>query len=347
MDSLAGVCLIMPFLNEARHLPEVLASLSAQTYPRERLRLIAVDNGSSDDGAAIVGGWLARSGVRGEVLHVAQRSIPRALNAAIARVSPESCVVRIDAHTRYAPDYIAVIMAAFGELPDTAWCVGGAPDIVAAPGLSTELHAALFNNPMGLGPAAYRSAAASGPVASVYLGAWRPGVLQRLGGYDETWLANEDAELAQRVQAAGGEVIRIPARSEKIINRAAASALKQWSRYGYWRAQTIVRHPRSLRWRHLAPPAAIVVTGLLAASRARKALPLLYVAFALMTVRLRPRDERPAVTAASLVYFPLVHAGFGGGMLIGFARAAARAARSLLRRDDAHAEQPADDPRSQ
>lgn len=327
----AGVSLIMPFLNEAPYLPEVLASLAAQTYPHERLRLIAVDNGSSDGGAAIVADWLARSGIRGEVVHVAERSIPRALNTALARVQPGSYVVRIDAHTRYAPDYIAMIVAAFAELPDTAWCVGGSPDIVAPPGLSTQLHASLFNNPMGLGPAAYRQTDRTGPVASVYLGAWRPGVLERAGGYDETWRANEDAELAQRLQATGGQVIRIPVRSEKIITRDALSALKQWSKYGYWRAQTIVRHPRSLRWRHLAPPAAVIATGVLAATRGRKALPLLYAAFAIMTVRLRPRGEPGAVTAASLAYFPLVHAGFGIGMLIGFGNAAARAVERALR----------------
>ncbi len=322
MDSSAGVCLVMPFLNEARHLPAVLASLEGQTYPRERMSLVAVDDGSSDGSAEIVTEWLARTGFRGEVRRVAARSIPRALNAALARVPPGSYVVRIDAHTHYAPDYVAAIMAAFGELGESAWCVGGSPDIVPPAEFSPQLHAALFNNPMGLGPAAYRASDARGPVASVYLGAWRPGVLERLGGYDESWHANEDAELAQRIQAAGGEVHRIDARSEKIMTRGAVSALKQWSRYGYWRAQTIVRHPRSVRWRHLAPPAAIVAGAILAATRGRKALPLLYAAFALMTLRLRPRGERPAVTAASLLYFPLVHAGFGGGMLVGFAHAA-------------------------
>jgi hypothetical protein len=184
---------------------------------------------------------------------------------------------------------------------------------------------------MGLGPAAYRNGDRVGPVASVYLGAWRPNVLQRLGGYDERWRANEDAELAQRIQAAGGDVVRIRARSEKIVTRGAMSAFKQWSRYGYWRAQTIMRHPRSLRWRHLAPPAALAMTGILAAGKARKALPLLYGGFALLTLALRPRKERAAVTAASLVYFPLVHAGFGGGMIVGLAAGAARRAAALLR----------------
>ena len=43
----------------------------------------------------------------------------------------------------------------------------------------------------------------------------------------------------------------------------------------------------------------------------------LYLAFALATVAGRPRGERAIITAASLVYFPLVHAGYGCGILFG------------------------------
>lgn len=325
MDAAPAVFLIMPFLNEAEHLPGVLASLAEQQFAHERLHLVAVDNGSTDGGADVVRAWIEAGDIRGAVHREPARSIPRALNAAIARVPADGYIVRIDAHTHYAPDYVATIVRAFEELGDDVWCVGGSPDVVAPAGFGTALHASLFNNPMGLGPAAYRSADRLGPVASVYLGAWRPGVLQRLGGYDERWRANEDAELAQRIIAAGGSVVRVHARSRKILTRDALAALRQWSRYGYWRSQTIVRHPGSVRWRHFAPPAIVVAGAVLAATRQRRVLLLLYAIFAVLALRLRPRGESPAVTAASLVYFPLVHAGFGSGMLAGLAAAGWRA----------------------
>lgn len=332
MDPDARVCLIMPFLNEVGHLPAVLQSLRDQTFAPERLFLVAVDNGSSDGSGALVERWLDAGPLRGELQRVEPPSIPRALNAAIARVPAGSYVMRIDAHTLYAPDYVASIMTAFAQLGAEAWCVGGSPEAVAAAGFGTQLHAALFTNPMGLGPAAYRSAGRVGPVASVYLGAWRPGVLERVGGYDEGWRANEDAELAERIRDAGGEVVRIEAHSEKLITRGALAALRQWTRYGYWRAHTIVRHPRSLRWRHLAPPAAVVAGLVLAATPQRWLLGVLFVGFAVLTVALRRRGEPAAVTAASLVYFPLVHAGFGGGMLVGLGAALAESAGAAVRR---------------
>ena len=332
MDPDARVCLIMPFLNEVEHLSAVLQSLAAQTFAPERLFLIAVDNGSSDGSGALVERWLRDGPLRGELQHVEPPSIPHALNAAIARVPAGSYVVRIDAHTRYAPDYVATIMTAFSQLGADAWCVGGSPEVIAAAGFGTQLHAALFTNPMGLGPAAYRSAGRVGPVASVYLGAWRPGVLERVGGYDEAWHANEDAELAERIRDAGGSVVRVEAHSEKLITRGALGALRQWTRYGYWRARTILRHPRSLRWRHLAPPAAVVAGVVLAATPPRRLLAVLFAGFALLAVALRSRREPPVVTAASLVYFPLVHAGFGAGMLVGLVSGIAAAAKEAVRR---------------
>lgn len=318
-DVYPRVALIMPFLNESAHLPDVLASIEAQTYPRESLALYAVDNGSTDGGGAMVRAWLERNGMRGQVLDVRPPSIPAALNRAIAAVDADAYVVRIDAHTRYAADYIARIMSAFADLPADAWCVGGNPTAVALPRFGSQLHAALFESPLGLGSAAYRRSGPVVPVASVYLGAWRPGVLQRLGGYDERWRANEDAELAERIRAAGGRVYRVPLELEKIITRGARGALRQWSRYGYWRGRTIVRHPKALRPRHLAPPLMVLGALGIASSPLRRWLATCAVVFAALVVAKRPRGQRAALTAATVVYFPAVHAGFGGGMLLGIA----------------------------
>ena len=316
----APVCLVMPFHNEAAHLPAVLASLAAQTDGAGRpLRptLIAVDDRSTDGGAAIVERWLDETGWAGEVVPFDARNIASALNAGLARVPDDAYVIRVDAHTVYAPDYVATIMNAFAALPADVWCVGGNHELTPPTSFGRALHAALFSNPMGFGPADYRNFEAVRPVSSVYLGAWRPGVLRKLQGYDERWRANEDAELAERVREAGGSVVRVPAHSRKILTRGARAALVQWTRYGYWRAQTIAHHPRSVRLRHVAPPVALAGAVGLAISPARIALVPLAAVYAVATVMLRPAGQPIGVTAASLVYFPLVHAGYACGMIAG------------------------------
>jgi succinoglycan biosynthesis protein ExoA len=316
----AVVCLVMPFHNEAAHLPAVLESLAAQrdgSGRPYRLTLIAVDDRSTDGGAATVEQWLTQSGWTGEVVAADARNIASALNRGLARVPDDAYVIRVDAHTVYASDYVATIMNAFASLPAGVWCVGGNHELTAPTTFGRALHAALFSNPMGFGPADYRTFEEVRPVTSVYLGAWRPGVLRKLHGYDERWRANEDAELAERVREAGGSVVRVPAHSRKILTRGARAALKQWTRYGYWRAQTIAAHPGSVRPRHVVPPIALLAALGLAVSPARIVLLPLGAVYAVMTIMLRPPGQSAAVTAASLVYFPLVHAGYACGMIAG------------------------------
>jgi succinoglycan biosynthesis protein ExoA len=307
----------MPFLNEATHLPAVLATIEAQTIPRERLFLIAVDNGSSDDGPAIVTAWLARLGMPGRLVRAETRSIPFALNRGLAEADDGDIVVRLDAHTLYDPAYLATIADAFETLGPEAWCVGGAPTPAPSSDFSSALGEALYSNPMGLGPADYRNSAATRRVSTVYLGAWRPGVLQRLGGFDERWLANEDCELTERIAAAGGTVMRIPVRCGRISTRGPASTVRQWSRYGFWRAQTFKQYPAAIRPRHVAVPMALVLALALLVSPIRLALVPLYVVYALATIALRRRGERPLVTAASLAFFPFVHIGYALGLIAG------------------------------
>jgi succinoglycan biosynthesis protein ExoA len=312
-----GVSLVMPFLNEAAYLPTVLASLAAQTVEPSRLRLIAVDDGSSDAGAALVRSWLAGRPLRGDVLVSGARSIARALNLALREAGEDDVIVRLDAHTVYEPDYLATILQAFEDLPGDVWCVGGSCVPAEASSFGEKLHAALFASRMGLGPSDYQHARNVREVASVYLGAWRPGVLQRVGGFDTGWRANEDAELAERIREAGGRVMWIPARSRYLVTRGARASIARWSRYGFWRAQTLKRHPRALRARHLAPPLALLGAAGLAASPARFALAPLFAGYATAVWATRPAGQEAAVTAASTVYFPLVQAGFAGGLLAG------------------------------
>jgi hypothetical protein len=130
--------------------------------------------------------------------------------------------------------------------------------------------------------------------------------------------------------------MRIPAHSKKIITRGARSAIRQWTRYGYWRAQTLKRHPKALRARHLAPPLGLLAGLSLALSPARLLLAPMFVAYAAAVWRSRPPGESTAVTAASTLYFPLVQAGFACGLLTGMVSGTGRS-RSRAAADPAPA----------
>lgn len=314
--------LIMPYLNEAAHLPAVLASLAEQRFPLERVRLVAVDNGSRDASTPIVAAFLAGGAFVGEIVRASRASIPHALNAGLARVRPDEYVVRVDAHTIYGPEYLASIDRAFATLPADVWCVGGAPTPhPIARDFGGELGIALYSNPLGLGPADFRSeATAAREVSTVYLGAWRAGVFARLGPFDERWAANEDCEFTERIRAGGGRIYRIPLESGRIPTRGPLGTVRQWARYGYWRMQTFKRYPQAVRPRHVAAPGALALVVALACSPARPLLLGLYALYALATIRSRRAGEAPAVTLATLVFFPMVHVGYALGLIVGLVR---------------------------
>jgi len=105
--------LVMPVFNEIENLGDVLASVAAQDVAAERLFLVIVDNGSDDGSHELAARWLADSAIRGMVIGNPRRSIPTSLNLGIAHARPGDIVIRLDAHTTYAPDYVHSILAAF------------------------------------------------------------------------------------------------------------------------------------------------------------------------------------------------------------------------------------------
>ena len=66
--------------------------------------------------------------------------------------------------------------------------------------------AAAMTSPIGVGQASFHVGGEEGPAPTVYLGAFRREVLERLGGYDETFLRAQDWELNHRIRESGGVV---------------------------------------------------------------------------------------------------------------------------------------------
>lgn len=324
----ARVAMIMPVFNEERFLRETLASVSAQTYPHGSLRLICVDNRSSDQSASIIEEWATTSGIPVNMLSSAERSIPKSLNVAIAHVRDDEIVIRLDSHTRYGADYVDSIVRAFARHPYEVGCVGGALVPEAGSSFSARLVATLYNNPMGLGGAPFRHAKRERMVRDVYLGAWRQGILQRVGGFAEGWEANEDSELAARVCEAGFGIVWLPLESEYMIKRGPAGTVVQWWRYGYWRAQTLARHPAEIGKRHIVAPLATLLALLsLCSAGSRRALLVAYVVYAWLIFAKRARSTPVPVAIVSCLLFPVCQVAWTVGLLRGLLTIAGRRAR--------------------
>src|SRR5437588_4427 len=115
---------------------------------------------------------------------------------------------------------------------------------------------------------------ASGLDTGVFGGVWRRSTLLAAGGWDERWPINQDSEMAARFLDRGARLVCVAEmRGHYVPRDSLASLARQHFRYGFYRARTFRRHPRSMRLSHLlAPGLAVAAVCALAGPRRARGL---------------------------------------------------------------------------
>lgn len=328
MAERATVSVILPIYNEHDHLASCFDSILANDYPRERLEVLAVDGGSTDGTRGIIEEYARRHpGLR--LVENPDRIIPAALNAGL-RAATGEILVRMDAHALYEPDYIRTCVRLLEETPAVA--VGGLQRHRGESYMGSAISAAM-RTPFAAGDAAYRLATEPCWTDTVYLGAWRAETVRELGGWNEDWLVNEDYEFNIRLrdrhrERTGSEnaiLLSPEIRSWYFGRDSVPAVIRQYFRYGYWKASTARRHPDRTRWRQLVPP--LLVLALLATLvlAAWTPLPLivlvaLYGAGLLIATVLTARRAGRRYAPVLPLVFAAVHLSWGTGFLAGVLR---------------------------
>jgi succinoglycan biosynthesis protein ExoA len=250
---------VIPTLNEIAHIEGLLAHLLAE--PPEVVGEILVADGGSRDGTQEAVRRIAQSEPRVRLIDNPDRIQAAGVNRAVMMADRRfETIVRVDAHALYPSGYVRRLLAALDE--------SGADSVVVR--LDTvgrncfqRAVAAAQNSRVGTGGSAHRMGRVSGFVDHGHHAAFRRFAYERAGGYDETFEANEDAELDARIRAQGGRIwldVGIPV---TYFPRSTLNGLaRQYRRYGSGRAQTYLKHGEPLRLRQMLPPIALVAVGL-------------------------------------------------------------------------------------
>ena len=197
----AFVSVVIPCRNEKGHIESCVRTMLSQAPPEGGFEVIVAD-GMSDDGTRELLSQLARAHPALRVLDNTGGIVSTGLNAAI-RAAQGQIIVRADVHTAYAPDYLRECVAVLKE--SGADNVGG-PWSAVGDGYVGRGIAAVFHSPFGSGGARAHNPQYEGEVDTVYLGCWWRSLFDRIGGFDEELVRNQDDELNLRLKRAGGTV---------------------------------------------------------------------------------------------------------------------------------------------
>ena len=325
MSSLPSVAIVVPILNEEKHITHAVDRLLAQDYQGELTIVLAVGP-SHDRTSEIVDTIIATHPQVHRVENPSGRT-PSGLNAAIAATNAE-VIVRVDGHALVPTDYVRHGVETLERTG--ADNVGG---IMAAEGVTPfqRAVAAAMTSRFGVGGAAFHIGGAEGSALTVYLGCFRRSALERVGGYDETMIRAQDWEMNYRIRNSGGDVWFTPTMQVKYRPRATPRALAhQYFGYGTWRREVARRYRDTVSLRYLAAPVMVIavvlgvvlaLAGAVAGSAPVVILGLLpvitYLAGVVIASALSARGAPPFIVMA---VFPIMHFSWGSGFLLGKAR---------------------------
>lgn len=271
------VSIAMPALNEERYIADAIGSIKPTTDAFD-WELFVLDGGSTDRTRFVVE-RLAQRDPRIHLLNNDKRIQAAAVNLAARRADPRAqYLVRADCHAAYPKRFVEACVERLIEQGTASVVV---PMIASGSGCVQKAIAAAQNSRLGNGGSAHRSGGWSGYVEHGHHAAFDRQAFLELGGYDESFACNEDAEFDRRLTTSGRRIFLDGAIPIEYFPRDRFRSLaRQYFAYGRGRARTVLKHGAIPRMRQMAP--VVVLLGCLSSLAAAPfdlrflSLPLFY-----------------------------------------------------------------------
>ncbi|MGA1699149.1 MAG: glycosyltransferase family 2 protein [Ilumatobacteraceae bacterium] len=309
-DMWPSVSVVMPVLNEERHLEHAVRAIFAQDYLGDVEVCLAL--GPSTDATNDVAARLQANEPRLRTVANPTGKTPAGLNAAI-RATTGEVIVRVDGHSVLSPGYITRAVETLRRTG--AANVGGVQKAVGTTPFE-EAVAAAMASPFSMGGARFHTGGAEGPVDTVYLGVFQRTAIEQVGLFDEKLVRNQDYELNIRLRKAGHTVWFDPQLEVEYRPRPTLRALaRQYAEYGAWKRHVLRMHPKSLKLRQIVPP--ITLIALMVSSVAAPwvpitlVVPIVYAGVVVLVSLTTPKRNAFRL----IVVFPTMHMSWAWGFL--------------------------------
>jgi succinoglycan biosynthesis protein ExoA len=244
-----AVLIIVPCLNEEKHIERVVTKLAAEA-DRIDLTVVVVDGGSSDRTRSIVQ-RLSAEDPRVILLDNPKRIQAAGVNAAVRKHGDDAnFLIRVDAHASYPDRYCETLLRVQARTLADSVVVSMR---TAGQKCFQKAAAAAQNSMLGNGGAAHRNRAADRWVDHGHHALMTIDAFRAVAGYDESFSHNEDAELDIRLIDNG---FRIYLTGEVQVTYYPRSSLvglfRQYFNIGHGRARNFLKHRKNAKLRHLA-----------------------------------------------------------------------------------------------
>jgi len=315
------VSIVLPCRNEQGYIQACLQSALHQDPPPGGFEILVAD-GMSTDGTREYLQQMAKQHSQIHLLDNPGRIVSTGLNTAI-RAARGEIIVRMDAHTIYAPDYVQQCLAVMSETE--ADNVGGPMQTTAETFMERAIRA-VFHSAFAVGGARSHQASYEGYVDTVIYGCWKKSVFGRIGYFDEELVRNQDDEHNLRLTRAGGKIYQSTRiRSWYHVRGSLKALFRQYMQYGYWKALVIRKHQTPASFRHLVPGTFVGCFSLLAALGlfwspalwGAAGLAVLYAAAALAVSLVTAARVQWALLPVLPIVVWCFHFGYGYGFLRG------------------------------
>jgi len=308
------ISIVCPVYNEQQYITELLQfCLMAQPEEKE---IIFIDGHSTDNTCQIIEQYCQQySNIK--LLYNPNKYVPHALNIGI-KAATGSIIIRLDAHTRYAPDYFEKIVSVFRHT--NADIVGGPMRIAHGNKVQKAIGYAT-STLFGIGNSSFHFETFEGFTNSVYLGAWKKEIFQITGLFDEAFVRNQDDEFNYRARQHGFTIYQSPSIKGYYHPRKRFRDLfSQYFQYGYYKPMVLSKIKSGIRLSHLVPSTfilyllALPLTTFFAGSTAL--LPLVLYLLCNLYFSFSAKETFIQTLYVSAVY-SLLHIAYGSGFIAG------------------------------
>ena len=242
------ISFILPIRNEKLSIAKTLDSILSQSD--DNYEIIIADGMSTDGTREIIKSFQEKYD-NIQLIDNLEQIVSTGFNRALS-LAKGDIIIRVDGHSEIDKQFLQNCLLSLKET--RADCVGG-PARHISKGIVGQTIVLAQSSLFGVGGVSFRKNIELGQyVDTLAFGAYKREVFEKIGGYDEELVRNQDDEFNFRLIQNGGKIWLDPSIKSSYTPRSSFLGLfKQYFQYGFYKVHVMQKRKGFASWRHLVP----------------------------------------------------------------------------------------------